>query len=347
MTDNTNTAATSGDAPDLQQLKALALAATPGPWVAGEPIPGAPRFLVADCGPVGKVYPADQKPSHGTTSMDDAKFIAAASPAVVLGLIARIESAAAPAPQFRKLTSELSLNELAREFFAVSALGGDVTLSSGACLKLYEAMTTPPAAAPATASGDELPPLPEPVSAATKPTADLGGLQRYGEVAEADGSGEYVTKAADGEFVKFCDVQSLLATKPAAAPVVPEGFLVVPKVPTRSMIAKTIDAVFDGAIEDASVIEEVYAAMIAATPAASTTGAAQTAEQVRNQALEQAAKVCDGVHKEYVHHARRRGETDEEFYDAYMNKSLASSECAAAIRALKRPTPTHSSEAGE
>lgn len=82
----------SDDAPaDLQQLKALALAATPGPWVAGEPIPGAPRFLVADCGPVGKVYPADQKPSHGTTSMDDAKFIAAANPAVVLDLIARIE----------------------------------------------------------------------------------------------------------------------------------------------------------------------------------------------------------------------------------------------------------------
>ena len=70
---------------------------------------------------------------------------------------ARIERAAAPASQFRKLTSELSLNELAREFFAVSALGGDVTLSAGACRKLFDAMTTPPAAAPATASGDELP----------------------------------------------------------------------------------------------------------------------------------------------------------------------------------------------
>lgn len=85
-------AATSGDAPDLQQLKALALAATPGPWVAGEPIQGAPRFLVADCGPVGKVYPADQKPSHGTTSMDDAKFIAAANPAVILKLLAMLEA---------------------------------------------------------------------------------------------------------------------------------------------------------------------------------------------------------------------------------------------------------------
>lgn len=72
---------------DMKELRKLAEAATPGPWIAGSPIPGLVRFLVADCGPIGKVYPADQKPSHGTTSMDDAKFIAAANPAAILALL--------------------------------------------------------------------------------------------------------------------------------------------------------------------------------------------------------------------------------------------------------------------
>ena len=48
--------------------------------------------------------------------------------------------------QYRKLTSDLSMKELASEFHAVAKLGGDVTISAGVCQKLFDAMTTPPAA---------------------------------------------------------------------------------------------------------------------------------------------------------------------------------------------------------
>jgi len=86
MNDNTKPAATSGDAPDLQQLKALALAAhnlpdTFQPFVSSRPVVA---VVVA------------------THSLDRAQmdtvagFYDAASPAVVLGLIARIERATAP-----------------------------------------------------------------------------------------------------------------------------------------------------------------------------------------------------------------------------------------------------------
>jgi hypothetical protein len=68
--------------------------------------------------------------------------------------------------------------------------------------------------------------------------------------------------------------------------------------------------------------------------------------EARNEALEEAAKACDNVCKEYQGHARRRGVDDDEFYDAYMNKSLASSECASAIRALKDASPAASKEGG-
>lgn len=194
MTNNTNRAAeaaqpaaTSGDAPaDLQQLKALALAVGDDAFVGGLPSEAADNFMEA------------------------------VSPAVVLGLIARIES-----------------NEV--ESYRRGYVEG---MEEGARL----------AVEPATASGDELPPLPEPievggegwdfedfkswktftveqmeayaraaVSAATKPTADLSKLQRY----QFDGN-EHDEGAlepwSDGEWVRFADVQSLLATKPAAAP---------------------------------------------------------------------------------------------------------------------------------
>jgi hypothetical protein len=68
---------------------------------------------------------------------------------------------------------------------------------------------------------------------------------------------------------------------------------------------------------------------------------------VRDKALEEAAKVCDNVCKEYQGHARRRGIDDDEFYDAYLNKSLASSECAYVIRGLKSEAPAASKEGGE
>lgn len=355
-------------------------------------------------------------------SLDDIKTLAAENvksisvdKAVVLGLIACIES-----------------NEV--ESYRRGYVEG---MEEGARL----------AVEPATASGDELPPLPEPVrfaqwtggvelaytedqmrayaraaaSAATKPTADLGSLQRYDGSASGIGEANDIVPCDDGSYVLFSDVQSLLATKPAAAPAVPEGFVIVPINPTPAMNRAAVEYINGTGIYgsslaptvleiEESIYHEVYRAMLAAAPAASTpaaqaelltierigqlieqhtdrdfglivepfaraiaadvasrcraqggitnntdsgnsaastTGAAQTAEQARDQALEEAAKICDGVHKEYASHARRRGETDEEFYDAYMNKSLASSECATAIRALKRPTPTHSSEAGD
>jgi len=92
-------AATSGDAPDLQQLKALALAATPGPW----------ELNLVENGGIKHLCPADAKGVSILTVVDiegipfgavyddsDANFISAASPAVVLDLIASIERATAP-----------------------------------------------------------------------------------------------------------------------------------------------------------------------------------------------------------------------------------------------------------
>jgi hypothetical protein len=61
-------------------------------------------------------------------------------------LFASIPPLTAPVPHYRKATTELSLPELAEQFEAVAKLGGEYTLSAGVCAKLYEAMTTPPAA---------------------------------------------------------------------------------------------------------------------------------------------------------------------------------------------------------
>lgn len=63
-------------------------------------------------------------------------------------------------------------------------------------------------------------------------------------------------------------------------------------------------------------------------PAASTTGAAQTADQVRDQALEEAAAAMNQV-------------------PMWSNCSILISDAQAVIRALKRPTTTHNSEAGD
>jgi len=71
MNDNTNTAATSGDAPDLQQLKALALA-----------------FQNEN----GEHWYNYLQLADGISYESAADFMVKVSPAVVLGLIARIES---------------------------------------------------------------------------------------------------------------------------------------------------------------------------------------------------------------------------------------------------------------
>lgn len=86
-------AATSGDAPDLQLLKALATRANAESWLAsptdtGEWVVAVQRESIAL--DVAHICAGND---FGET---EARFIAAASPAVVLDLIARIERAAAP-----------------------------------------------------------------------------------------------------------------------------------------------------------------------------------------------------------------------------------------------------------
>ena len=97
-------AATSGDAPaDLQQLKALALAATPGEWEVFNQqysvcAADGSVFSIASCdgAAVGKNWSGTDY-ATAEHRRSNAAYIAAASPAVVLGLIARIERAASPA----------------------------------------------------------------------------------------------------------------------------------------------------------------------------------------------------------------------------------------------------------
>ena len=144
--------ATSGDAPDLQQLKALALAATPGPWTyfpkpkynehhVSIPMEGSGmRLALFDTGC------QTERPEQ------DARFIAAANPAVVLDLIARIERAAAPAPTNATVNGGSVDGNVVYVSMDEKPTGRLWTV--GARCFLAESS----AAAPATASGDELPP---------------------------------------------------------------------------------------------------------------------------------------------------------------------------------------------
>lgn len=76
-----------------------------------------------------------------------------------------------------------------------------------------------------------------------------------------------------------------------------------------------------------NIVKALEAADLA-TPAASS-DAASTADQVRNEALEEAAKIAEATYRK----------------DPF--RFEIGTEAAKAIRTLKRPTPTHSSEAGE
>ena len=468
--------ATSGDAPaDLQQLKALALAATPGPWVNN-------RGLIEadDSGySVGEVraYFAE----HDKSQAANAAYIAAANPAVVLDLIARlqrseesvaqyqqsahelaeelrsarIERAAAPAPtsdraqlidalrqvcnaalpvtnaaynigqsheQWDNIKRSIdALDAARRNAFRLIALGaqGDARAAVSAATKPTDRELAIAQAVWAECCNgghnpDEEPKewaarmlkidLPEIISkvpgAATKPTADLN--------ADHDEFWKHVIaycKGTGNEGQALVDyvngwVQSLLATKPAAAPAVPEGAAVdangttyhniaeiyhqaeecealhmwldeqgVPRADAEGKVFSPVGRVM-GVAQDAArfrwlnadhddagvreqarslakrlgtssyfaITRDIDAAMSSrcraqggvtnntnsGNSAASTTGAAQTAEQVRDAALEEAAELVKGCDER----ATLRG-------------------IACAIRALKRPTPTHSSEAGD
>lgn len=73
---------------DLQQLKALAEAATPGPWIIEEGLPQDEAWCEwHNVGPFSLM---------GDKADADDKFIAAANPAAILALIAKVESLAAP-----------------------------------------------------------------------------------------------------------------------------------------------------------------------------------------------------------------------------------------------------------
>lgn len=249
---------------DLRQLKALALAyETENRWW----------------------YTRDQI-ADGITDEVAAKFIAAASPAVVLDLIARIERsehefknfhrslcarfgythderdwkrdqvsleehiagrierAASPAPTAELLAAldslRLKLQFATPSIDQIHEVGADGPLEEAWQIyydEVMPALARAKAASGATASGDELPPLPQAwrkvyerpsgvqellyytaddmqsyaraaVSAATKPTADLSKLDVYEFSAFEDGKRQ--------QYLLLADVQSLLATKPAA-----------------------------------------------------------------------------------------------------------------------------------
>lgn len=135
--------------------------------------------------------------------------------------------------------------------------------------------------------------------------------------------------------------RSLLATKPAAAPAVPPVLEHPDKIAAKVTVKLRADSGYS-ADQEARISATQWGRICAilagkdATPAASTIGAAQTADQVRD-ALNFAANVI------------------ELFDDKTMegNYMLSSGECAGIIRALpeylalKRPTTTHNSEAGE
>jgi len=177
-------AATSGDAPaDLQQLKALALAAWPGKWKVGETYadmyddgPGAPETVIRDeSGEAGIAVCIDFGDNNPAIRDSNAAYIAAFSPAVVLDLIARIERAAAPAEPLRKaeeLPATASGDELPSivtpKFIELSiahreAYNAHAAFSGSAEVRTaWKAMTDHIDAHTRAA-----------VSAATKPTADL------------------------------------------------------------------------------------------------------------------------------------------------------------------------------
>lgn len=165
-------AATSGDALDLQQLKALALAATPGIWeaqrhgviVAGpmrEYAKGSTRSQIAAFNVTFHDDDAEDEPDR---KQANAAFCAAARPEVVLDLIARIERAAAPAPawfSYEESRDTLIIHgikysgEVMRDFGNLMPQGQlfelvDRQEDGALCVKRIE---------PATTSGDELPPV--------------------------------------------------------------------------------------------------------------------------------------------------------------------------------------------
>jgi len=406
-------AATSGDAPDLQQLKALALAVEDARTSDSEDVAyEALRDFLTARRVLGLI--AQVESLYNAMRLWKQKAEGAA----------RIESAAAPAPVGTKEFRDAIRN-------AVITCGhkiedGAVTLfhnpkfPGNAFSQLIDRIELAAAPGSATASGDELPSIDTPefahllcelftaksgspsndaraalvayidaqaraaVSAATKPTADaesawthyivqrtqlmdtgrnrsifVGGYSAAAAKPTADlsvegvdfhnllracmiHSDDYPTRSARLiAYIKQWGA-SLLATKPAA-PVVPEGFVLMPKEPTVEQLQAKLT--FDAS---GCQMGEIYRAMLAATPAASTTGAAQTAEQVRDQVRDAVAEALSGTYYcNRVWSAWGVGTmSEDDFAPANEDDNILDNVVDSVLKVL-RPTPTHSSEAGD
>lgn len=163
---------------DLQQLKALAMA--------------------ADQGEGQHIY---THPRDSNNWKANAVWHEAASPAVVLDLIARIESNMQKVHSATASGDDLPhpwRNRLVNGAFPAPGQPGYWLTGASAELAARDA---------------EIADLRAAASAATKPTADLSKLPRYD--LERDGCG-WMKENPAGKYVLFFDVQSLLATKPAA-----------------------------------------------------------------------------------------------------------------------------------
>jgi hypothetical protein len=112
---------------------------------------------------------------------------------------------------------------------------------------------------------------------ATRPSVDLSGLTRYSERIDHMKTFAWMEATAEGEYVKFADVQSLLSTLPAHQAVaaegvkVPDGFVLVPVKPTPEMDAAGEDSIesrghCDCGNPNGAGASSVYAAMLAAAP---------------------------------------------------------------------------------
>lgn len=75
---------------DLEALEALAKAATPGPWIAGDPHPFVPGAQVKLYGPNWTPIRIEESSERYVRPTRDADFIAAADPSTVLALIAEL-----------------------------------------------------------------------------------------------------------------------------------------------------------------------------------------------------------------------------------------------------------------
>lgn len=93
---------------NITELKELAEKATPGPWVAGDD-EDSDYFLVGPCGDDGIVYQSVVK-LHSETNAD---YIAAANPAAILELIAKLEDAQGEIRALR--ATEAGLRERVKE----------------------------------------------------------------------------------------------------------------------------------------------------------------------------------------------------------------------------------------